>query len=126
MVFVLPPDYESRVRQFGLASPDEIKASLAKPDTFVLDVRTTEEIATMGQLGFRDVVQTECTPEDCPQLSLNPEKIIPDKMTANIVIYCRSGRRAAKAKEILVQQGYLGHIWNAGGYDDVVAILGIE
>jgi hypothetical protein len=35
-----------------------------------------------------------------------------------IVIYCKSGRRAARATEFLKSQGY-DHVMNAGGLEDL-------
>ena len=120
------PDYEKRAQEYGFASPEQVRQALSQDDDdddkwYILDTRTPEEIATDG--GMSNALQTNCTAVACPNLSENPEKLLPDK-TKNIVIYCRSGRRAAKAKEILIQQGYQGKILNAGGYTDVVSILG--
>jgi rhodanese-related sulfurtransferase len=36
---------------------------------------------------------------------------------ATIVLHCASGRRAAKAQEVLEKQGYK-HVMNAGGFAD--------
>ena len=53
------------------------------------------------------------------------ERFVPDnvdKKTVTIVVYCRPGRRAAKAKQTLVDKGYT-HVLNAGGYSDVMRHL---
>jgi len=42
--------------------------------------------------------------------------------TATIIVFCRSGRRAAKAKEILQSKGYT-HVLNAGGLSDLITYL---
>jgi phage shock protein E len=42
-----------------------------------------------------------------------------DKSTS-IVVYCRSGRRSARAKAILEKAGF-GAVVDAGGYEDVIA-----
>ena len=118
------PDYEKRAQEYGFASPEEVRQALSDDNGskwYVLDTRTVEEIAADG--GVSNALQTNCTAVACPNLTENPEKLLPDKKK-NILIYCRSGRRASKAKEILIQQGYQGKILNAGGYSDVVSILG--
>ena len=109
--------------EYGFASVEDVQKAL-ETHTF-LDVRTESEIAATGGqphfIGQQQWAQTNCTPNECPKLEMAPESLIESKETP-IVIYCRSGRRASKAKEILLQKGYK-HVLNAGGYDDLVAIL---
>lgn len=38
--------------------------------------------------------------------------------TAPVIVFCRSGRRAGKAKEVLEQMGYT-NVLNAGGLNDL-------
>jgi phage shock protein E len=38
--------------------------------------------------------------------------------TAPVIVFCRSGRRAGKAKEVLEQMGYT-KVLNAGGLNDL-------
>ena len=40
----------------------------------------------------------------------------------NIVLYCRTGGRAAKAKQVLEAAGFKA--FNGGGYKDIVKIVG--
>ena len=115
----MPADYSARAAQYGFATPEEVRALLAQADTLILDTRTKDEMQDAGSVDR--AIQTNCTATECPQLSLAPDSVIPDK-TANVVIYCRSGRRASRAKEILLEKGYTGTILNAGGYDDMVCI----
>jgi phage shock protein E len=117
----MPSDYQARAEEFGLASPESIQIALSRDETHVLDVRTLEEIAAAGRLEHANWTHTGCTPSECPELSAAPEKFVPNK-DATVVIYCRSGRRAGKAKEVLESHGY-SNVLNAGGYDDVVGIL---
>jgi phage shock protein E len=42
-------------------------------------------------------------------------------VSAPIIIYCKSGRRADKAKQILEEKGY-ETVLNAGGYDDLLSM----
>lgn len=117
----LPP-WEERAKDYGFATKEEVKTALALPETVVLDVRTPEEIAQAGKKVHpatpANWVQTNCTADDCAHLRASPAKFVPDK-SATIVIYCRSGRRAAAAKNVLISEGYTGNILNAGGYDDI-------
>ena len=119
------PPWEDRAKEFGFATKEEIKAALALPVTMVLDVRTPEEIAASGGTVHpatpANWVQTNCTADDCADLRASPSMFVPDK-NATIVIYCRSGRRAAAAKNVLIGEGYTGPILNAGGYDDIVEL----
>lgn len=118
----LPADYQARAQQYNFASAEEVKQAMAQPDTYVLDVRTPEEITAGAKVEHANWKQTNCTPEDCPALSMNPEEFVPNK-DATVVVYCRSGRRASRAKEILQEKGYTGKIYNAGGVDDLLAVL---
>jgi phage shock protein E len=38
---------------------------------------------------------------------------------SEIILYCRSGGRSARAKNLLLEQGY-SNVENAGGLDDVL------
>jgi phage shock protein E len=115
------PDYQTRAEEFGFASREEIKIALSRDSTDVLDVRTLDEIAAAGHLQHPKWTQIEGTPSECPDLNAAPEKFVQNK-DATVVIYCRSGRRAGKAKEVLESHGY-SHVLNAGGYDDVVGLF---
>jgi phage shock protein E len=117
----LPADYQKRAEEFGFASPEEVRIALSRDSTDVLDVRTSDEIAAAGRLQHPKWAQIEGTPSECPDLSVAPEKFVPNK-DATVVVYCRSGRRAGKAKEVLESHGY-SNVLNAGGYDDVVGLF---
>jgi phage shock protein E len=117
----MPADYQMRADEYGFASPEEIKIALSRDETHVLDVRTLDEIAAAGRLQHTNWTQTGCTPSECPDLSAAPENFVQDK-DATVVIYCRSGRRAEKAKKVLEGHGY-SNVLNAGGYDDVVGLF---
>ena len=122
-------DYARRAQEFGFASDESIREALQQPGTIVLDVRTAEEISKIGRLADSTAfpserltyIQSDCTPTDCYTLRTSPQDIIPNltTSTATIVIHCASGRRATRAKDLLVQNGYKGTVLNAGGYSDV-------
>jgi phage shock protein E len=101
-----------------IAPLNEVKKALGDPSTYVLDVRTPEEIAASGKVSHKNWSQVNGTPDSCPELAAHPERYVKEK-DATVVVYCRSGRRAARAKEELVKQGYTGSILNAGGYDSL-------
>jgi rhodanese-related sulfurtransferase len=117
----LPEDYVERAEQLGLSPLHVVQAAFQKADTYVLDIRTDEEIA-LGFIAHPNWKQCDGSRTENAILSSAPETIVPDK-NATIILYCQSGRRANKAKEILLEQGYTGAILNAGGYEDMKAIL---
>ena len=130
-----PIDYPERCSMFSIASPDEIKNVLPHNDdtnttTILLDVRTMDEIQNDGRITQFDTTpniiccQTIATPTGCMELETNPTSVLrTDKKDCTIVIYCKSGRRAMAAKKVLQEQGYTGPLLNAGGYDDIKAVL---
>jgi phage shock protein E len=117
----MPADYQMRAEEYGFASPEEIKIALSRDETHVIDVRTLDEIAASDRLQHTNWTQIECTTSECPDLCAAPEHFVNNK-DATVVIYCRSGRRAVKAKQVLESHGY-SKVLNAGGYDDIVALL---
>jgi rhodanese-related sulfurtransferase len=123
-------DYQIRAKEFHIDSDDEIREALQQSGTIVLDVRTIEEVTSDGKITDVESFphhhliyrQSDCTVDDCLALRLTPHDVIPhwnEGSSATIVLHCASGRRAALAKEILLQQGYSGRILNAGGYRDL-------
>jgi rhodanese-related sulfurtransferase len=89
--------------QVPLVTQDALLARQAKkdPQLFVLDVRTPQEYAEGHVPGAVNV------PHD--QVASRLAEVPKDK---DVVIYCRSGRRAALAAEVLEAQGYsrLSHL----------------
>jgi phage shock protein E len=103
---------------FLFASPQDVKGALVNPKTTVLDVRRVDEILDNGFLKTdRQWVHAQCTPTECPLLDVVAESLIPDK-NAPVVVYCASGKRADKAKEVLESKGYT-NVLNAGGLGDL-------
>eukprot|EP01082_Thalassiosira_pseudonana_P003514 g3036.t1 g3036 contig12:1298795-1299225(+) len=94
------------------ASPEEVKAAAEDPGAIILDVRTKEEVAE-ASLTSRPFKHCSCTLEDCSELMSKAEEYMPDK-NAPVIVFCRSGRRAGKAKEMLEAKGYT-KVLNAGG-----------
>lgn len=80
------------------------------------------EIAASGKFEVEGLpwMQTSCTPMSA-DLDLETGNI--DKDT-DVVIYCQSGRRASRAKEILENRGFK-NVLNGGGYGDMMN-LGLQ
>jgi phage shock protein E len=113
-------DYKTRADAYGFASPDELRHVLHQSDTVVVDVRRNEEIQNRGifeKRGRRWVQAAYYSPDQCECLSISLEELLPDKQ-APIVVYCKTGHRAARAKKILQNNGY-HQVLNAGGLDDL-------
>jgi phage shock protein E len=112
--------YEVRAKEYNFASFQDVKNALQSPDIVILDTRTPDEIRATGTLP--NAVQTTCSATVCPDLSTDPQRFVPNN-DITVVIFCRSGRRAATAKRILQEKGHRGTILNAGGWHDVQAAL---
>lgn len=99
-----------------LDSPDDIQNALKNPNAVVLDVRGIDEIQANGYLRNtgRQWLHTPCSLTECPLLDVAAEDLIRDK-DAPVIVYCASGKRATKAKEVLESKGYK-QVLNAGGY----------
>eukprot|EP00579_Thalassiosira_antarctica_P008646 CAMPEP_0201887950 /NCGR_PEP_ID=MMETSP0902-20130614/26265_1 /ASSEMBLY_ACC=CAM_ASM_000551 /TAXON_ID=420261 /ORGANISM="Thalassiosira antarctica, Strain CCMP982" /LENGTH=105 /DNA_ID=CAMNT_0048418037 /DNA_START=59 /DNA_END=376 /DNA_ORIENTATION=+ len=100
----------------SFSTPDQVKAVVDEPGAVILDVRTEDELKE-EQLTSRPFHHMSCHVEDCSELMAKAEQLLPDK-NAPVVIFCRSGRRAGKAKEVLEQKGYT-KVLNAGGLKDL-------
>jgi phage shock protein E len=112
-------DYNTRAAQYSFSTPEQVQAALADESTYVLDVRNATEIAADGKIDHVRYVQSACTPDAAPELEGNASKLLPEKI-ATVVVYCKSGRRAYKAMQVLESQGYI-NVLNAGGYTDIVS-----
>lgn len=78
-------------------------------NAIVIDVRSASEWDTGHVASAVNIPHTEIA-----------DRIgeVTDDKEANIVVYCKSGGRSGRAKEILEGLGYV-NVENAGGYDDV-------
>jgi phage shock protein E len=110
-------DYDTRAATYGFASKEDILSTSTLPTTVFLDVRTPEEISVAKLSPPGAWVGCSCTPDAAPELEADAAKLLPDK-EAPVIVYCKSGRRAAKAKDVLVAKGYTT-VLNAGGFDDL-------
>jgi len=87
--------------------------ALLRTNTVLIDVRTELEFAE-GALPGATRIETE-------NLAERITAIAPDK-DAPVVLYCRSGRRASAAQELLQELGY-SQVINAGGYQDLNGLV---
>lgn len=87
-----------------------LAASLIEMGVPVIDVRSAEEVEETGTLaGAEHIPHTEIDAL---------VDFIGDDTARAVILYCRSGRRVARAIENLRERGYHGMV-NAGGYDDL-------
>ena len=115
------PDFAARSAMFGISSQAQVLPLVDQPNAVVLDVRTDDEIKTIGSLETKfgsKWAHCSVTPTEAPELEENAEAIVGSDKDAPILIYCGSGRRASKAKEVLESKGYT-KVLNAGGWGDV-------
>jgi phage shock protein E len=90
----------------GCGSASEITA--APTDALVVDVRTKSEFDGWHYPGAINI--------SVQSLEQNLD-MLPDK-NKSIVVYCRSGHRATRAKQILIENGYTD-VKNGGGLSDM-------
>ena len=81
----------------------------------LLDVRSPEEYASGYLKGARNI------PHD--RIGAEIAAVVPDK-SAQVILYCRSGRRANTALETLRAMGYT-NVSNYGGLEDAQERLGL-
>mmetsp|Transcript_31537 Transcript_31537/g.66334 ORF Transcript_31537/g.66334 Transcript_31537/m.66334 type:complete len:105 (-) Transcript_31537:201-515(-) len=99
----------------SISTPNQVKAAADVPGAVFLDVRTDAEVKE-AQLS-RPFHHARCSLDDCSELMAKADQLMPEK-NAPVIIFCRSGRRAVKAKEVLEQKGYT-RVLNAGGLKDL-------
>lgn len=91
------------------AFEDDLFEHLRQPNVFLLDVRTASEVAQGSIEGSVTV------PYDELDTRLH---LLPEDLTAPIVVYCAIGRRSEVAKKFLGVVGY-SHVFNGIGYNVV-------
>uniref|UniRef100_A0A7S4J1I3 Rhodanese domain-containing protein n=1 Tax=Odontella aurita TaxID=265563 RepID=A0A7S4J1I3_9STRA len=98
-----------------LSSKEEVRKAASDPRVVFIDVRSHEEVSLKSLK--RPYIHAPCVVTECNRLEEEGEKLVPEK-DVPIVLFCRSGRRASKAKEVLQGMGYT-NIFNAGGITDL-------
>ncbi|MEJ8841611.1 rhodanese-like domain-containing protein [Lacibacter sp. H375] len=96
----------SAIAQIKNVSPVFAEKKLNKKKVVVLDVRTTQEFneGHLPKAVHIDVMDSVAFVQQINQL----------KKGKTYLLYCKSGRRSAKAATIMEQQGFR-HIWNMEG-----------
>jgi phage shock protein E len=116
-------DYDTRASMFGIAPPSIVLPLMQDVRTVVLDVRTNDEIVSNGKLeNVPHWVHFSMSSLDSPGLESNPGQIVGTDKDVPVVIYCGSGKRANKAREILMSYGYT-NVVNAGAYGDITYLI---
>lgn len=110
------PAYEVRQPNLGLASKGEVKRAAQNPDSLFIDVRTKDEVEAAPFACYK-FVHHSCTVDSTEGLeeAVKPHIVSYD---APVIVFCRSGRRAVKAKEALEKMGCT-QVYNAGGFEDL-------
>ncbi|GAB4240927.1 MAG: hypothetical protein Kow00109_16120 [Acidobacteriota bacterium] len=92
--------------------PDLAWRLVHEEHALLLDVRSPEEFAAGHIPGAVNINITEL-----PDRLEGVDKLTKGDKNHPIVVYCRSGRRAAHAKDLLLDHGYL-RVTNLGGVTD--------
>ncbi|MCF7202830.1 rhodanese-like domain-containing protein [Pseudomonas oligotrophica] len=87
--------------------------ALEHPDATLIDVRTPEEFADGALPGALNI--------ETADLAAQIAEVAPDK-DAPVVLYCRTGRRAGEAQQLLESLGYR-QVINAGGYSELAPLV---
>ena len=113
---------EAAVQQADISAAELNERIVAGSAPLILDVRSEGEFSEGHLPGAINIVHSEFV--DAPAEALD---ILGQDKDAEIVVHCFSGRRAAIAEEILVENGYTNvrHLtgdwqgWQAAGYETV-------
>ncbi|XP_048588284.1 thiosulfate:glutathione sulfurtransferase [Nematostella vectensis] len=99
-----------------------LKKLISEKNIQLFDVRSREEIMQSGEIPMAVNIPLS---DIASAFSLTPEKFeqtyrvpMPKKTDNNIVIHCRSGRRAERAMEILREHGFTGTHNFTGGWTE--------
>ena len=99
------------VLAFCVVSLFSLKALAGDTMTYWIDVRTQEEFTT-GHVDGAVLIPYEVIADHIADVTA-------DK-TADIRVYCRTGRRSEVAKDTLRAMGY-SNVVNEGGYEEIIA-----
>ena len=92
-------------------TPQQAKARMAEPGVIVLDVRMQQEYDA-GHIANAVLLPLPLIETGDAAVA----KVLPDK-DAEILVYCRSGRRSAIAANALINMGYT-NVLDFGGIND--------
>lgn len=105
----------------------DIQDALEQSNAVVVDARSVQEIVDNGYFAPPSQsarwVHAECTIDSCPLLEATATTLIGgNKKETPVVVYCASGKRAARAKKTLEQMGYR-KVLNAGAFPEDTKLL---
>ena len=83
---------------YKILSPVDYRRAIKSPDVYLVDVRTPEEYGSGHIEGASNLDVTQ------PDFSAESLKDLPKDKT--IAVYCKSGKRAGMAAEILSKEGF--------------------
>ena len=92
-------------------TPQQAKARMAEPGVIVLDVRMQQEYDA-GHIANAVLLPLPLIEAGDAEVA----RVLPDK-DAEILVYCRSGRRSAIAANALINMGYT-NVLDFGGIND--------
>ena len=92
-------------------TPQQAKARMAEPGVIVLDVRMQQEYGA-GHIANAVLLPLPLIEAGDTEVA----RVLPDK-DAEILVYCRSGRRSAIAANALINMGYT-NVLDFGGIND--------
>ena len=92
-------------------TPQQAKARMAEPGVIVLDVRMQQEYGA-GHIANAVLLPLPLIEAGDTEVA----RVLPDK-DAEILVYCRSGRRSAIAANALINMGYT-NVFDFGGIND--------
>ena len=102
------------MKNFALAALFSLVSGVCMAETYVIDVRTPEEFATGHVDGALNIVHAMIL-KGVAENGIKPDD--------DIKLYCRSGKRASVALEMLKSAGF-SKVENLGGYEQAKAALG--
>ncbi|MGV4464778.1 rhodanese-like domain-containing protein [Ornithobacterium rhinotracheale] len=88
--------------------------ALKNPNATLIDLRNQDELDEFGSIEQAKHIPLMELPSQLEEVK---------KFSLPIVLFCKAGGRAEKAKQFLESQG-ITEVYNAGGYDNVKEILG--
>lgn len=103
---------QTQAAAYKTLTPQQAKERMEQnPQAVVLDVRTQEEYDA-GHLPNAVLLPVDLIEAKSPEVT----KVLPDK-DAEIMVYCRSGKRAHRASQALADMGYT-NVEHIGGIMD--------
>lgn len=95
--------------KYRILTPEEAKKRMdEEPEVLIVDVRTQEEYSE-GHIPGAILIPLDT-------IDFEPPELLPD-LDAEILVYCRSGRRSRQAADQLIELGYT-NVYDFGGIID--------